>query len=120
MWMNDEANAVRDLGIEEVKTGLSDGTLLLVDVREPHEVDAGAIPNSVSMPLSRFDPSALPRDARVVFSCAAGVRSLRALDIARGAGLDLNEHFGGGFRAWVAAGEPVVSGAPNLSGEDRE
>ena len=101
---------IRDLALDEIKSGMRDGTLLLVDVREAQELDAGAIPHSVSMPLSRFDPQALPPDRRIVFSCAAGVRSVRAIQLAQAAGLDLNEHYAGGFKGWLAAGEPVGFG----------
>jgi rhodanese-related sulfurtransferase len=99
-----------DVDLEEVKQGLEDGSMLLVDVREPHEFAAGHIPNSVSHPLSTFDPAALPvgEGRRIVFSCAAGVRSVRAIEFAQAAGLDLREHFAGGFKAWSLAGEPIA------------
>ena len=45
-----------DLDRQAVKAGLQDGSIVLVDVREPHEFAAGHIPGSVSMPLSVFDP----------------------------------------------------------------
>lgn len=106
---------IRDLDLDEVKAGLGDGSLMLVDVREPAEFAAGAIPGSVSMPLSRFDPRILPQAKRVVFSCAAGVRSVRAIEIARSAGLDMREHFGAGFKGWARAGEPVEPGTEALA-----
>lgn len=95
----------------QIKAGLADGSILLVDVREPHEFAAGHIPGSVSMPLSSFDPDAIPQAAgkQTVFSCAAGVRSLRALEFAQSAGLDLDAHYGGGFKDWLIAGEPASS-----------
>lgn len=98
-----------DLDLAAVKAGLADGTMLLIDVREPHEFANGHIPGSVSMPLSRFDPSALPVDGgkRIVFSCAAGVRSMQALALAQAEGLDLAEHYRGGFKEWWSRGEPV-------------
>lgn len=103
--------AIHDLGLDEVQAGLADGSILLVDVREDHEIAGGMIPGSVAMPLSRFDPAALPADAgRIVFSCAAGVRSQIALRICQEAGLPLSEHFGGGFKGWLAAGGPVEPG----------
>jgi rhodanese-related sulfurtransferase len=95
-----------DLDREAVKAGLQDGSIVLVDVREPHEFAAGHIPGSVSMPLSVFDPDALPA-GRVVFSCAAGVRSVRAAEFAQAAGRDIREHYRGGFKDWVQAGEAV-------------
>lgn len=100
---------VHDLDIDAVKAGLSDGSILIVDVREPHEYAAGHIPGSLSLPLSRFDPADLPNEPgrRVVLSCAAGVRSLRALEFAQAAGLDIDSHYIGGFKDWAMRGEPV-------------
>ena len=68
---------------EEVKAGLAEGSIALVDVREPHEFAAGRIPGSVSLPLSRFDPSQLPQDKRVVFVCRSGRRTLLAIELSR-------------------------------------
>jgi rhodanese-related sulfurtransferase len=98
---------VVDLDRQDIKQGLADGSMVLVDVREPHEFAAGHIPGAVLNPLSSFDPSQLPTDKRVVFSCAAGVRSLRAIEFAQAAGLSIREHYKGGFKDWAAAGEPI-------------
>ena len=99
---------VIDLDRETVKQGLADGSMTLVDVREPHEFAAGHIPGALSLPLSTFDPSAIPQARRVVFSCASGVRSVRAAEIAQASGRDIREHYKGGFKDWVAAGEPIA------------
>lgn len=101
---------VVDLDREAVRQGLADDSMILVDVREDHEFAAGHIPGSVSHPLSRFDPAALPaaEGKRVVFSCAAGVRSVRAIELAQGAGLAIDAHYRGGFKDWAMAGEPVA------------
>jgi rhodanese-related sulfurtransferase len=101
-----------DLDLETVREGLADGSILLIDVREPHEFAMGHVPDSVSMPLSTFDPAAIP-DAggrRIVLSCAAGVRSRHALMMAQAAGLPLTEHYAGGFKDWVMAGEEIARG----------
>lgn len=99
--------SIKDLTREEIKAGLQDNSILVIDVREPHEFAAGHIPGSVSHPLSSFDPSGLPEGRRIVFSCAAGVRSIRAIEFAQAAGRDIREHYKGGFKDWAAAGEPV-------------
>jgi rhodanese-related sulfurtransferase len=102
---------VVDLDRDEVKRGLAEGSMVLVDVREPHEFAAGHIPGSVPHPLSTFDPAALPALAegrRLVFSCRTGVRSARAVEFAQAAGLELREHYRGGFKEWSEAGEPVA------------
>jgi len=105
--MPDPSPTVIDLDRQTVKRGLADGSIALVDVREPHEFAAGHIPGSLSLPLSTFDPSAIPQGKRVVFSCAAGIRSARAAEIAQAYGRDIREHYKGGFKDWLAAGEPV-------------
>ncbi len=103
---------VTDLDTEHVKDGLADRSMLVIDVREPHEFAAGHIPGSFLMPLSTFDPAKLPapEGRRVVFSCAAGIRSLKALEMVQAAGLDLVEHYRGGFKGWLADGGPVETG----------
>jgi rhodanese-related sulfurtransferase len=105
-----EMPIIADLERDEVARGLEDGSILLVDVREPHEFAAGHIPGSVSFPLSTFDPAALPESEgrRIVFSCAAGVRSVHAIQMAQAAGLDLREHYRGGFKDWLMWGGYVA------------
>ena len=95
---------------EELKKGLAEGTILLIDVREPNEYAAGHIPGATSLPLSRFDPARLPKEPgkRVVFNCRSGQRTLQALEMARLSGRrDVTAHYAGSMLDWVAAGEPV-------------
>ncbi len=100
---------VIDLDTDAVKAGLADGTILIVDVREPQEFAAGRIPGAILRPLSQFDPADLPAapGRRIVFSCAAGVRSRHALAFAQSAGLDLDSHYPGGFKEWATRGEEI-------------
>jgi rhodanese-related sulfurtransferase len=95
---------------EQLKQGLAEGTIVLVDVREPDEFAAGHIPGAISMPLSRFNPEQLPRieGRKLVFNCRSGKRTLQAMDIARlGGRRDATAHYEGSMLDWVAAGEPV-------------
>ncbi len=100
---------VENLGAEEVKAGLDQGTILLVDVREPKETDLERIPGSVLAPLSTFDPLSLPdpNGRRVVFSCRSGKRSVTSSQLAQQAGLAYDAHLAGGILAWKAAGFPT-------------
>lgn len=41
--------------------------------------------------------------------CAAGVRSIHAVEIARAFGHAYDAHLGGGLKAWKAAGLPTQS-----------
>jgi len=103
-------NTVENVYLDELKKGLADGSILLIDVREPNEFAEGRIPGSVLNPLQKFDPKALPSvpGKRVVLSCRSGKRSLTALDLAHKAGRDdVRAHFPGGFLGWVKAGEKI-------------
>ncbi len=102
--------SVENVHRDELKKGLADGSILLVDVREPNEFAAGRIPGAVLNPLQRFDPAALPREPgkRVVLSCRSGKRSLTALALAQKAGRDdVRAHYPGGFQEWAQAGEKI-------------
>jgi rhodanese-related sulfurtransferase len=102
---------VEDVSLNELKQGLADGSIILVDIREQYEWDAGHIPGATFHPLSAFNPSALPKaDAgkRVVLHCRSGRRTLMALEAAQASGRDdIRAHFGGGMLAWEGAGETV-------------
>ena len=101
---------VEELNLDEVKQGLADKSIVLIDVREDNEWAAGHIPGAIHNPLSRFDITALPKDKRVVFYCRSGRRTLQALQIAQTSGRpDVTTHFGGSMLAWQAAGEPVTT-----------
>jgi rhodanese-related sulfurtransferase len=107
----DQKLIVEDVSLEEVKKGLADGSIALIDVREPHEWAEGHIAGATLNPLSTFDPEALPHDPgkRVVLQCRSGGRTLKALAIAQAAGRDdVRAHFSGSMNAWLAAGEDVV------------
>jgi rhodanese-related sulfurtransferase len=101
--------SVRDLSAEEVARGLTESRIMLVDVREPNETAVESYPDAVLMPLSQFDPSALPDPAgkEVVFACGSGKRSMAASLAAQEAGLPYDAHLEGGMRAWKGAGLPT-------------
>jgi rhodanese-related sulfurtransferase len=97
---------------EEVSKGMADGRYLLVDVREPSEVAVDAYPGAVVVPLSSFDPHAIPdpEGKQVVFACRSGKRSVTASLAAQAGGLAYDKHLAGGMLAWKAAGLPTRSG----------
>jgi rhodanese-related sulfurtransferase len=106
------ANQVHDLTPEEVSKGMAEGRYLLVDVREPNEVAVEAYPDGLVVPLSTFDPTAIPdpQGKEVVFACRSGKRSVTASLAAQAAGLAHDKHLAGGMLAWKAAGLPTKSG----------
>jgi rhodanese-related sulfurtransferase len=91
----------------EVGAGMARGEIVLVDVREPKETDAERIPGALLMPLSRFDPAALPA-GNVVLTCLVGKRSALAVTKCLEVGVSVNTHMRGGLTAWKAAGLPTT------------
>jgi rhodanese-related sulfurtransferase len=103
------ADEVTNLTPEEVAAGLREGRMLLVDVREPNETSVESYPDAVIVPLSCFDPGAIPdpQGKQVVFACRSGRRSITASVAAQDAGYAYSAHLAGGIIAWKAAGLPT-------------
>lgn len=95
-----------------VRSGLASGRVLLVDVRERDEFTAGHVPGAINLPLSRFDPAALPKpaDKVVVVMCRSGHRAGKAQAIAAAAGRTDVVDYAGSMIEWTAEGGPVVGG----------
>jgi rhodanese-related sulfurtransferase len=103
------ADEVTNLTAEEVAAGVREGRMLLVDVREPNETALEGYPDAVIVPLSAFDPGAIPdpQGKEVVFACRSGRRSITASVAAQDAGYPYKSHLAGGILAWKAAGLPT-------------
>jgi len=102
---------VKNLQPDEVAQGLKDGRMLLVDVREPNEVEVESFPGAVVVPLSSFDPAAIPdpQGRQVVFACRSGNRSVTASLAAQAAGFAYDAHMAGGIKLWKELGLKTVT-----------
>src|SRR3974390_1183622 len=103
------ADEVTNLTPEQVAAGLSEGRILLVDVRELNETSVESYPEAVIVPLSSFDPATIPdpQGRQVVFACRSGRRSITASVAAQDAGFPYRAHLAGGGIARQAAGLPA-------------
>jgi NADPH-dependent 2,4-dienoyl-CoA reductase/sulfur reductase-like enzyme/rhodanese-related sulfurtransferase len=74
---------------------------LLLDVREPSEFKAGAIPGAVLVPLGqlRSQMAELPRDRGLVVYCQVGIRGYIAERILRQNGFSVR-NLSGGYTTW--------------------
>lgn len=106
------ASASGVIAIDALEAGLATGSVTLVDVREANEFVAGHVPGAVNLPLSRFDPAALPRSEGkiVVVMCRSGNRSGRAQAIAAQAGRGDVVDYSGSMIEWAAKGRPIATG----------
>jgi rhodanese-related sulfurtransferase len=104
-----EGPKVRNLTPADVARGLTEGRMLLVDVRELNETAVERYPGAAIVPLSSFDPKQIPdpQGREVVFACRSGRRSVTASLAAQEQGFDYEAHLAGGILAWKAAGQPT-------------
>ena len=93
---------------DDVRLASETGAAHVVDVREPAEFAAGHVPGSVNLPLSRFDPAALPAGKPVILIRQAGGRSARALGACGASGRQDIRHYAGGMSGWRSFGGPVA------------
>jgi rhodanese-related sulfurtransferase len=114
---------IRNLSAEEVASELDNGSVTLVDIREPDEVQRdGAIPGAVAAPRGmlefwadpaspyhrpEFDPS-----GRTILYCASGGRSALAVLALQGLGYTDVAHLDGGLKSWNEQGRPITYQAP--------
>ncbi|HEX3132441.1 MAG TPA: rhodanese-like domain-containing protein, partial [Planctomycetota bacterium] len=81
--------------IDQVKTAVSSGTAVLVDVREQDEWDKGHLKVASLLPLSLLKkegaeiPATLPKDKPIYLHCKAGGRCLKAAEILKAKGYDV-------------------------------
>ena len=98
------------IDVAEAKQMLADGAHI-IDVRDPHEYQEGHIPNAPLIPVnSVFNRrEELPKEGKIIFTCAVGQRSALACEMAAAAGLkaDVLYNLEGGTEAWIKAGESV-------------
>ena len=92
----------------EVQQALEAGEAVVIDVREPHEWDAGRLEGTRHLPLDQVSGEAatIDRERPVVFLCHSGVRSLMAAQAFRGSGYDAWSMAGGLVR-WQDEGRPL-------------
>ena len=80
----------------------------LIDVRQPHEHDAGRIAGDHLIELAELPTRSaeIDRDVPIVFYCRTGSRSAMATEAFRGAGFDAH-NLEGGLLEWQASGLPL-------------
>jgi len=85
------------------------GAAAVVDVRAPHEWEAGHLPGAMHVPLGHLAErlDALPRDRPLVLQCQGGSRSAIGASLLRARGFTNVANLAGGYAAWRDAGLPV-------------
>lgn len=109
---------VENLTPEQVQSEVQSGDAVLVDLREPQELETtGMIPGAIHAPRGMLefyaDPS-LPYhrdefqpDKRIIVHCASGGRSALAAKTLQDMGYTNVAHLDGGIKAWQEEGRPT-------------
>ncbi|MFQ6019199.1 MAG: rhodanese-like domain-containing protein [Dehalococcoidia bacterium] len=109
MYVKNPQEPFTRVNIGEAREMISRNSVAIIDVREPHEYNAGHLPGAKLIPVAsvfaRRDE--LPRDRDIIFVCAVGQRSALACEMAAAAGLDRLYNLEGGTEAWIKTGFPV-------------
>ncbi|KAF2502513.1 Rhodanese-like protein, partial [Lophium mytilinum] len=123
-WLSSSVEKSKPYAFEDVKALIEkdDKDVVLIDVREPAEFAAGAIPTALNLPISsQPDALFLPPDEfedrfgfqkpdigkEVVFYCKAGVRSAAAAQLARQEGWERVGEYRGSWLDWEKRGGKV-------------
>jgi rhodanese-related sulfurtransferase len=106
---------VRETDIDTVRRRLEDGDAVrLIDVREDEEWQKGHIPGAIHIGkgvIERDIEKTIPEtSAAIVLYCGGGYRSVLAADTLQRMGYTNVESMMGGYRGWIAEGNPVDSG----------
>ncbi len=107
-----------DLTPPEAQRAMAAGTPV-VDVREPGEFQAGAIPGAINVPLGRIQQQGLQAlsaaginvaDGEVILVCRSGARSGSACAALQTSLGERARNLSGGVMGWAGAGLPLTPG----------
>ncbi|XP_023703066.1 thiosulfate sulfurtransferase/rhodanese-like domain-containing protein 3 isoform X2 [Cryptotermes secundus] len=107
----------QDLFYDDIIALKQRNEIILIDVREPSEIqETGILPGSVHIPLGelknalqvlspadflkKYGTDKPKCDANLVFSCRSGKRSRSAMETAVSIGFLNSRHYAGGFLDW--------------------
>ena len=85
------------------RSALKHNGLVLLDVREPHELAISSLPAAINIPLGTLAArlSELDSATDMVVFCKSGTRSARALELLASAGFKKVKNLKGGINAWA-------------------
>jgi rhodanese-related sulfurtransferase len=101
-----------EISVEETKRLLDEtpDAVMLIDVREPSEVETCRIAGAESIPMRQVPEhvGSLPKDKHLLIHCHHGGRSLRVTQYLRANGYESVTNVAGGIDAWSLQIDPSV------------
>jgi len=104
------AEAPAEVDVEEAGRLAASGRALVLDVREPYEVQICQIAGSRHVPMRQIPGriGELPRDRHIVVLCHHGDRSRWVADFLRAQGFPAVSNISGGIAAWADRVDPAL------------
>ncbi|MEQ1839653.1 MAG: rhodanese-like domain-containing protein, partial [Verrucomicrobiales bacterium] len=103
--------ALPEIDVHQLKARMEQGQpFVLLDVREPFEIEIARLPGSTVIPLGElsYRLGELDPGAETIIHCKAGGRSAKALRLLLDAGFKDACHVQGGINAWSQEIDPSV------------
>lgn len=106
---------IRECSVETIKDKLTQSSpVIIIDVREDHEVQTGMIPGSIHLGrgiLERDIETKIPdKQTEIILYCGGGYRSALSADSLQKMGYRNVWSLDGGIKAWTAAGYDLIAG----------
>ena len=102
---------ISTISVRDLKQKLArNGSLVIVDVREPFEYEIAHIENSKLIPLAELAArlGELDRTKEIVAICHTGARSAHAVQMLQSAGFSRASNLKGGIGAWANEIDPTM------------
>ncbi|NOT18041.1 MAG: rhodanese-like domain-containing protein [Sulfuriferula sp.] len=112
---------IKEIDIATAATQIAAG-VIVIDVREPAEFEAGRLPNSVNIPRGVLEfktgehPALANKDATILITCKTGGRAALATLSLQRLGYTQLASIAGGFEAWAGAGQAVLKDSTSFGG----
>ncbi len=112
--VKDAKTRIREITVEETREKLQTGSRFqFVDVREDHEWKQGHAEGAIHLGkgiIERDIEKAIPdKNSEIVLYCGGGYRSALAADNLQKMGYTRVISMAGGYKEWLAKGNPVTS-----------
>ena len=100
--------SVPTITVEQLKEKMSEGGVLVVDVREPHELDICRIPGTTHIPMGQVPDrlKELDPEAEILVHCRSGGRSGKIVAFLQTQGYKKVFNVEGGILAWAEEIDP--------------
>jgi adenylyltransferase/sulfurtransferase len=99
------------ISVEQLRDRLeANEDLVVLDVREPHEVEIAALPGTLRIPLGQLPENLHRLDSadEIVVHCKLGGRSAKAVELMQAAGFRKVRNLTGGIDRWAQVVDPSV------------